>query len=139
MTKSAGSRLRLSVLDQSPISEGSTLGGALRNSIDLAVLADSMGYHRYWVAEHHGSAGFSCMSPEDFDWADRSRYIPNSSRERRRYAPPLQPVQSGRKFQYARKPLSGSDRSRRRGLTAPPHLLFSWTGESPRLTTSRIG
>jgi luciferase family oxidoreductase group 1 len=64
MTKSAVSRLRLSVLDQSPISEGSTLGAALRNSIDLAVLAESMGYHRYWVAEHHGSPGFGCMSPE---------------------------------------------------------------------------
>ena len=64
MTKRAASRLRLSVLDQSPISEGSTLGTALRNSIDLAVLAESMGYHRYWVAEHHGSPGLDCMSPE---------------------------------------------------------------------------
>jgi hypothetical protein len=64
MTKSAGSRLRLSVLDQSPISEGSTLTAALRNSIALAVLADSRRYHRYWVAEHHGSPGFGCMSPE---------------------------------------------------------------------------
>jgi luciferase family oxidoreductase group 1 len=64
MTKSATSRLRLSVLDQSPISEGSTLGTALRNSIDLAVFAESMGYHRYWVAEHHGSPGLGCMSPE---------------------------------------------------------------------------
>jgi len=64
MVKSAVSRLRLSVLDQSPISEGSTLGAALRNSIDLAVLAESLGYHRYWVAEHHGAPGFGCMSPE---------------------------------------------------------------------------
>jgi luciferase family oxidoreductase group 1 len=64
MTENAASRFRLSVLDQSPISEGSTLGTALRNSIDLAVLAESIGYHRYWVAEHHGSAGFGCMSPE---------------------------------------------------------------------------
>lgn len=64
MTTSAASRLRLSVLDQAPISEGSTLGTALRNSIALAVLAESMGYHRYWVAEHHGSPGLGCMSPE---------------------------------------------------------------------------
>jgi alkanesulfonate monooxygenase SsuD/methylene tetrahydromethanopterin reductase-like flavin-dependent oxidoreductase (luciferase family) len=41
----------LSVLDQSPISEGSTGGDALRNSIDLAQLTESLGYHRYWVAE----------------------------------------------------------------------------------------
>jgi luciferase family oxidoreductase group 1 len=64
MTKNAPSRLRLSVLDQSPIGEGSTLGTALRNSIDLAVFAESTGYHRYWVAEHHGSPGLGCMSPE---------------------------------------------------------------------------
>lgn len=64
MTKSAAFRFRLSVLDQSPISEGSTLRTALRNSIDLAVLAESRGYHRYWVAEHHGSPGLGCMSPE---------------------------------------------------------------------------
>jgi alkanesulfonate monooxygenase SsuD/methylene tetrahydromethanopterin reductase-like flavin-dependent oxidoreductase (luciferase family) len=42
----------LSVLDQSPISEGSTGGDALGNSIDLAQLAESLGYHRYWIAEH---------------------------------------------------------------------------------------
>jgi luciferase family oxidoreductase group 1 len=64
MTQNATSRLRLSVLDQSPIAEGSTLGGALRNSIDLAVLAEAMGNHRYWLAKHHGSPGFGRMSPE---------------------------------------------------------------------------
>ena len=54
----------LSVLDQSPIPEGSTAGDALRNSIDLAQLADSLGYTRYWVAEHHGTKGLACHSPE---------------------------------------------------------------------------
>ena len=38
--------MRLSVLDQSPISEGSTGAQALRNTIDLAQLTDSLGYHR---------------------------------------------------------------------------------------------
>jgi luciferase family oxidoreductase group 1 len=56
--------LRLSVLDQSPVPEGSSAGDALRNTIDLARLADSLGYTRYWVAEHHGSAGLACHSPE---------------------------------------------------------------------------
>ena len=56
--------LRLSVLDQSPIPEGSTAGDALRNSIDLAQLAEELGYERYWVAEHHGSPGLACSSPE---------------------------------------------------------------------------
>jgi luciferase family oxidoreductase group 1 len=40
------------------------VGDALRNSIDLARLADSLGYTRYWVAEHHGSQGLACSSPE---------------------------------------------------------------------------
>jgi luciferase family oxidoreductase group 1 len=55
---------RLSVLDQSPIPEGSTGGDALRNTIDLARLTDSLGYHRYWVAEHHGTPGLACVAPE---------------------------------------------------------------------------
>lgn len=54
----------LSVLDQSPIPEGSTPGEALRNSIDLARLADRLGYRRYWVAEHHGTPALACNSPE---------------------------------------------------------------------------
>ena len=58
------SSFALSVLDQSPIPEGSTAGDALRNSIDLARLADQLGYQRYWLAEHHGSFGLACASPE---------------------------------------------------------------------------
>ena len=56
--------LRLSVLDQSPIPEGCSEGDALRNTIDLARLADRLGYTRYWVAEHHGTRGLACHSPE---------------------------------------------------------------------------
>ena len=56
--------LRLSVLDQSPVAEGADGGDALRNSIDLARLADGLGYHRYWVAEHHGTPSLACASPE---------------------------------------------------------------------------
>jgi luciferase family oxidoreductase group 1 len=56
--------LRLSVLDQSPISEGSTGADALRNTVDLARLADSLGYHRYWLAEHHGGPMLAGPSPE---------------------------------------------------------------------------
>jgi len=56
--------LRLNVLDQSPISEGSTGPAALRNTLDLAGLADALGYHRYWVAEHHGTPTLACASPE---------------------------------------------------------------------------
>ena len=56
--------MRLSVLDQSPIPEGSTGADALHNTLDLARLADSLGYHRYWVAEHHGTPGLACVAPE---------------------------------------------------------------------------
>jgi luciferase family oxidoreductase group 1 len=56
--------MRLSILDQSPVSEGSTGGDALRNSVDLARAAEKLGYHRYWVAEHHGTPMLACASPE---------------------------------------------------------------------------
>jgi luciferase family oxidoreductase group 1 len=56
--------MRLSVLDQSPIPEGSTGADALHNTIDLARLADELGYHRYWVAEHHGGPMLASASPE---------------------------------------------------------------------------
>src|SRR3954466_5817836 len=56
--------MRISVLDQSPISEGSSGPEALRNTIDLAQLTDSLGYTRYWVAEHHGGAMLAGPSPE---------------------------------------------------------------------------
>jgi len=56
--------LRLGVLDQAPIAEGSTGGEALRNSIDLARWTEQLGYHRYWVAEHHATPMLACASPE---------------------------------------------------------------------------
>src|SRR5688572_14970597 len=63
-TSSRGATLALSVLDQSPISQGMSTGDALRNSIDLARTADRLGYTRYWVAEHHASRMLACASPE---------------------------------------------------------------------------
>jgi luciferase family oxidoreductase group 1 len=56
--------VRLSVLDQSPIAEGSTGARALHNTLELAELADRLGYHRYWVAEHHGGPMLAGPSPE---------------------------------------------------------------------------
>jgi luciferase family oxidoreductase group 1 len=54
----------LSVLDQSPIPEGSTAPEALHNTLDLAALADRLGYRRYWVAEHHATPALACAAPE---------------------------------------------------------------------------
>jgi luciferase family oxidoreductase group 1 len=56
--------LRLSILDQSPIAEGQTGSEALANTLDLARLADALGYHRYWVSEHHGGPMLAGPSPE---------------------------------------------------------------------------
>src|ERR687895_2677304 len=56
--------MRLSILDQSPISAGSTGPEALANTLDLARLADELGYHRYWVAEHHGGLSLAGPAPE---------------------------------------------------------------------------
>src|SRR4029079_15097228 len=56
--------MRFSVLDQSPISEGMTGAQALAHTIDLARLTDALGYHRYWVAEHHGGPMLAGPSPE---------------------------------------------------------------------------
>jgi luciferase family oxidoreductase group 1 len=55
---------RLGVLDQSPIADGATGAEALHNTVDLARLADELGYERYWVAEHHGSPMLAGASPE---------------------------------------------------------------------------
>jgi hypothetical protein len=46
-------RLKLSVLDQSPVPASSTAGQALANSIELAKLVDGLGYNRFWMSEHH--------------------------------------------------------------------------------------
>ena len=48
-----------SVLDLAPIVQGSTAAEALRNTLDLARHAERLGYHRYWMAEHHGMRGIA--------------------------------------------------------------------------------
>ena len=56
--------LRLGVLDQSPIRAGGTPADALAESIELAKHVERLGYGRYWLAEHHASAGLAGPSPE---------------------------------------------------------------------------
>ena len=56
--------MKLSVVDQAPIPAGSTPTEALSNSVDLARLAESLGYSRYWVAEHHSTASLASPAPE---------------------------------------------------------------------------
>src|ERR1700761_7726450 len=49
----------LSVLDLSPVTEGSDAGQALRNSLDLARHVEALGYRRFWMAEHHNLPGIA--------------------------------------------------------------------------------
>ena len=54
----------LSVLDLSPVDTGTNSRQALQNTLHLAQLADSLGYTRYWVAEHHNSGMLASSTPE---------------------------------------------------------------------------
>ena len=56
--------IKISVLDQSPVSDGFTPADALRNTIELARLADTLGYERYWIAEHHAIVTLASPAPE---------------------------------------------------------------------------
>jgi luciferase family oxidoreductase group 1 len=51
--------LPLSVLDLSPITQGSDAGASLRNSADLARHVERLGYNRFWMAEHHSMPGIA--------------------------------------------------------------------------------
>ncbi len=50
---------KLSVLDLAPINEGSDAAQSFRNSVDVAQLAEKLGYQRYWLAEHHNIPGIA--------------------------------------------------------------------------------
>src|ERR1700694_4372845 len=54
----------LSVLDLSPVTVDGSGAQALRNSLDLAQLADRLGYARYWVAEHHNLPNIASSAPD---------------------------------------------------------------------------
>lgn len=56
--------MKLSILDQAPISKGKTAHDALQSSVKLAQLGDQLGYHRFWIAEHHDLFGLACPNPD---------------------------------------------------------------------------
>jgi luciferase family oxidoreductase group 1 len=56
--------MKWSVLDQSPARQGYTEDTAIRDSLALARLCDRLGFHRYWLSEHHNSAGVAGTAPE---------------------------------------------------------------------------
>ena len=56
--------MKLSILDQSPVNGTETPTEAFQHTIELAQKAEEWGYHRFWVAEHHGSRRVMGSSPE---------------------------------------------------------------------------
>lgn len=50
---------KLSFLDLVPVTDTGTIAQSLANAAELAVHAEALGYHRYWVAEHHGMTGIA--------------------------------------------------------------------------------
>ncbi len=54
----------LGVLDQSPIRGGGTAAAAINETLQLAEFTDRLGFHRYWLAEHHNSGGLASATPE---------------------------------------------------------------------------
>ena len=56
--------LRLGILDQSTIASGRGADAAIRETLALAQLADTLGYARYWLAEHHNSGAHAGSAPE---------------------------------------------------------------------------
>jgi luciferase family oxidoreductase group 1 len=54
----------LSLLDKSPIENGKDAASALQTTARLAARAEELGYHRFWVAEHHDMANLASSAPE---------------------------------------------------------------------------
>lgn len=56
--------MKLSILDQSPIRKGGTAEDALRETLELAQMAERLGYERFWVSEHHNTNSLAGSAPE---------------------------------------------------------------------------
>lgn len=56
--------MKLSILDQAPMSSNQTAQETLQESMKLAQAGEQFGYTRYWIAEHHDLAGLACSAPE---------------------------------------------------------------------------
>ncbi len=56
--------MKLSILCQSPVVEGRSAGQAVHETVALARAADELGYHRFWVSEHHSDRALGSASPE---------------------------------------------------------------------------
>lgn len=57
-------KVRLSILDQSPVRKGATPKQAIQETVELVKLADKLGYTRFWVSEHHNTSALAGSTPE---------------------------------------------------------------------------
>lgn len=57
-------QMRLSILDQAPITKGNKAPDALKKAEELAILGDELGYYRMWMAEHHNTNTLASSAPE---------------------------------------------------------------------------
>lgn len=62
--QSNSSTFYLSILDKCPVAENESATTALQHVLQQAILADKVGYHRYWIAEHHNTTALASPSPE---------------------------------------------------------------------------
>ncbi|HWL26546.1 MAG TPA: LLM class flavin-dependent oxidoreductase [Ureibacillus sp.] len=56
--------MKLSVLDQAPITKGNTAQDALAKAVELAIVTEQLGYERIWMAEHHSTQSYASSAPE---------------------------------------------------------------------------
>ena len=57
-------KIRLSVLDQSPVRKGIKAEQAVKETVELAKYTDQLGYTRFWVSEHHNTGSLAGSTPE---------------------------------------------------------------------------
>lgn len=60
----SNSSIQLSILDQSPVRKGVSAQQAIQETVELAKLADNLGYTRFWVSEHHNTTALAGSTPE---------------------------------------------------------------------------
>jgi luciferase family oxidoreductase group 1 len=63
VTSASAAPVPLSVLDLAPVAAGSTSAQALRDTVELARRTERLGYHRFWLAEHHNMPGIASSAP----------------------------------------------------------------------------
>src|SRR2546430_12714343 len=89
---------RLGVLDQSPVRSGGVVADAIHETLELAELCDRLGFHRYWLAQHHSTPRLAGSSPQGLVGPGPARPPPVPGRSRGGTLPPHKPPQVAQKL-----------------------------------------